>query len=226
MKTNILFIYDISKTLDAIKIELDSETFYIDACIDFISAKEKLIKHTYDIVILSFNKETYQDAIDFIKYVRNKSTLIDIITYSHDYILENILNIYKVGSNDFILAPIEPKILKAKIDSISKKYELLNSKYFNNFVKYGDFVVDRDSNVVFIKNQQINFTSKEYRVLRALMRANNTPVSKLELQKLIWGYEDNNSKIVEVTISQIKKKLNNKYLKTILGKGYLLDLKE
>lgn len=57
------------------------------------------------------------------------------------------------------------------------------------------------------------------------MKANGTPVSKAELQKAIWGYEDEKSKIVEVTISQIKKKLNNKYLKTVLKEGYILESK-
>lgn len=225
MKTNILFIYDVSKTLDAIKLELDSELFVIEACNGFNTAKEKLSVLKYDIVILSYDDDNFNDAVAMIQLVRSKSILIDIIAYSHSYNLENILKIYKAGSNDFILAPIEPKILKAKILSMSKKYEILNSKYFNNIVKYGDFVVDRDANLVFLKNVQVDFTKKEYRIIRHLMKANGTPVSKAELQKAIWGYEDNKSKIVEVTVSQIKKKLNNKYLKTVLKEGYILESK-
>ncbi len=224
MKTNILFIYNVSKTLNGLKIELDDNTFIVEACnsSDKETVDKKIKNFRHDIVIIEVTNNI-EYIINLIKEIRNKSILTDIITYGHNETLENILSLYKNGANDYIQAPIEPKILMFKIYSLSQKYEILNSKYFNNYVKYGDFVVDREANIIYLNNSQIEITKKEYRILRLLMKADGYPVNKQTLQKEIWGFVDESSKTVETTISALKKKLNNGYIKTIIKQGYFLD---
>ncbi len=224
MKTNILFIYNVSKTLNGLKIELDDNTFIVEACnsSDKETVDKKIKNFRHDIVIIEVTNNI-EYIINLIKEIRNKSILTDIITYGHNETLENILSLYKNGANDYIQAPIEPKILMFKIYSLSQKYEILNSKYFNNYVKYGDFVVDREANIIYLNNTQIEITKKEYRILRLLMKADGSPVNKQTLQKEIWGFVDESSKTVETTISALKKKLNNGYIKTIIKQGYFLD---
>ncbi|WP_412032196.1 response regulator transcription factor [Malacoplasma muris] len=224
MKTNILFIYNVSKTLNGLKIELDDNTFIVEACnsSDKETVDKKIKNFRHDIVIIEVTNNI-EYIINLIKEIRNKSILTDIITYGHNETLENILSLYKNGANDYIQAPIEPKILMFKIYSLSQKYEILNSKYFNNYVKYGDFVVDREANIIYLNNSQIEITKKEYRILRLLMKADGSPVNKQTLQKEIWGFVDESSKTVETTISALKKKLNNGYIKTIIKQGYFLD---
>lgn len=224
MKKNILFLYNASKTLNSLKIELNDEQYEVN---DFNTNNELEInkainKFKYDIVIIELSNNL-DFVISIIKNIRNKSILTDIITYSHNEKLEDVLSLYKNGITDYIKAPISPKILKAKIDAYAQKYEILNNKYFDNYVKYGDFLVDRDANIIFLNNNPIETTKKEYRILRVLMKAGGLPVSKSDLQQEIWGYIDNNSKTVETTISSLKKKLNNGYIKTIIKKGYFLD---
>lgn len=226
MKKNILFLYNISKTLNSLKIELDDEQYEVH---DFntnsrLEINNAINKFKFDIVIIELSNNL-DFVISIIKNIRNKSILTDIITYSHNEKLEDILSLYKNGVTDYIKAPISPKILKAKIHAYAQKYEILNNKYFDNYVKYGDFLVDRDANIIFLNNNPIDTTKKEYRILRVLMKANGMPVSKSDLQKEIWGYVDSNSKTVEATISSLKKKLNNGYIKTIIKKGYFLDKK-
>lgn len=224
MKTHILFIYNVSKTLNSLKIELDDSIFLVDACnsdnkndVDTLIANFK-----HDIVIIEIS-DNIDYVLSIIKRIRDKSILTDIITYSHHASLEEILSLYKTGANDFIKAPIEPKILKAKILSSAQKYEILNNKYFNNYAKYGDFVIDREANIIYLKNNPIETTKKEYRILRLLMKADGNPVSKETIQQEIWGFVDKTSKTVEATISALKKKLNNGYIKTIIKQGYFLD---
>lgn len=223
MKSSILLIYHESKTLDSFKIELQDEDFYIDAAESYESAEKKFFQKNFDIVILSLDID-FEKSLDLIKKIRDKSILIDIIAYAHFDSLEKILKAYKYGVNDFIRSPVEIKELKAKIISFSKKYEILNSKYFNNLVKYGDFVVDREANIVYLDTIPLDLSHREYRVLRALMKNQEKPLKKEEIQKLVWGYLDKNSKNVEVTISSLKKKINKPYIQTIFKEGYLLKL--
>lgn len=224
MKKNILFLYNASKTLNSLKIELNDEQYEVNEfnTNNELEINKAINKFKYDIVIIELSNNL-DFVISIIKNIRNKSILTDIITYSHNEKLEDVLSLYKNGITDYIKAPISPKILKAKINAYAQKYEILNNKYFDNYVKYGDFLVDRDANIIFLNNNPIETTKKEYRILRVLMKAGGLPVSKSDLQQEIWGYIDNNSKTVETTISSLKKKLNNGYIKTIIKKGYFLD---
>lgn len=222
MKVNILLIYHESKTLDMFRIETHDVNFFIDSSTTYEDAEEKLNKRNYDIVIISMDINI-NASLELMAKIRKKSMFIEIISYAHFDSLENILLAYKKGANDFIKAPIEPKILKAKIISISQKYEILNAKYFNNFVKFGDFVVDRDSNIVYLQTEPLDLSIKEYRLLRSLMKAEGRSVSKKDLQQNIWGFISSESKSVEVTISNLKKKIGEGYIKTIIGEGYSLN---
>lgn len=221
MKSNILLIYDESRTLDLFKIETQDVNFFIEAVQSYKEADDKINDRNYDIVIISMDINI-NESLELISKIRKKSLFIDIISYAHFNLLDKILLAYKNGANDFIEAPIEPKILKAKIISLSQKYEILNAKYFSNFVKYGDFVVDRESNIVYLNTVPLHLSLKEYRILRTLMKAEGKIVSKFDIQKNVWGFNDPMSKSVDVTISNLKKKLNNKYIKTILREGYLI----
>ncbi|MGL5591626.1 MAG: response regulator transcription factor [Mycoplasmoidaceae bacterium] len=225
MKTKILMMYKDSKTLSSLKAELYEEGYEVTYNSDIEKTIPLIKVNYYDIIVLSLDKD-YDLALNMIRDIKTEHLFTNIIAYGHKLNLESILKAYRRGINDYISAPLEPKILKAKIDSLIGMYEILNSKYFSNIEKYGDFVVDKDSNIIYLNNEIINTTKIEYRIIRKLMKANEKCVSKQFLIKSIWGYDDLNSNSLEVFMSSIKKKLNQKYLYSVRNKGYYLSKKE
>ncbi|MGL4647130.1 MAG: response regulator transcription factor [Mycoplasmoidaceae bacterium] len=225
MKTKILMMYKNSRTLSDLKIELSEDGYEVDYKEDIAETMELIKKQYYDIIVVSLDEE-YDSVLELIKATKQVHIFTHIIAYGHNLKLEDILRAYRRGINDYINAPLKPKLLKAKIDSLIELYELLNSKYFSNIQKYGDFVVDRDSNTIFLNNEVIPTTKIEYKIIRKLMRANGECVSKQDLLKDTWGYDDANSNNLEVFISAIRKKLDKKYLYNIAGKGYCLLKKD
>ncbi len=225
MKTKILMMYKDSKTLSLLKAELFEDGYEVDYKVDIEESISLIKKKYYDIIVISLDKE-YDSALKLIKEIKVDHIFSHIIGYGHNLDIENILRAYRIGINDYINAPLKPKILKAKIDSLIDMYELLNSKYFSNIEKYGDFLIDKDSNTIFLNNEVINTTKIEYKIIRKLIKANEECLSKQLLIKEIWGHDDSNSNNLEVFISQIRKKLNKKYLYNITGKGYCLFKKD
>ena len=58
------------------------------------------------------------------------------------------------------------------------------------------------------------------------MKAHEKCTSRSFLIKSIWGYDDLNPISLDVFMSSIKTKLNQKYLYTVRNKGYFLTRKE
>ena len=225
MKTKILMMYKDSRTLSSLKAELYEEGYEVTYNSDIDKTVPLIKVNYYDIIFLSLDKD-YDSTLRMIKDIKSEHLFTHIIAYGHKLTLENILRAYRRGINDYISGPLEPKILKAKIDSLIRMYEILNSKYFSNIEKYGDFVVDKDSNIIYLNNEILNTTKIEYRIIRKLMKADEKCITKSFLIKSIWGYDDLNSNSLEVFMSSIKKKLNQKYLYSVRNKGYFLSKKE
>ena len=59
-----------------------------------------------------------------------------------------------------------------------------------------------------------------------IMKADEKCISKSFLIKSIWGYDDLNSNSLEVLMSSIRKKLNQKYVYSARNKGDFLSKQE
>ncbi|MEG2974417.1 MAG: hypothetical protein RR798_01925, partial [Malacoplasma sp.] len=82
MKSNILLIYDESKTLDLFKIETQDVNFFIEAVQSYKEAEDKISSRNYDIVIISMDIDI-NESLELISKIRKQSLFIDIISYAH-----------------------------------------------------------------------------------------------------------------------------------------------
>ncbi len=223
MNPKILLIDQGSRSLKALKLELVEAGFILESESDQTKCL-KLIRNGHYNIIMIEHTQSGEETYNFIRDIRKYSDIVHIIIYSSniDNKVEQAIHSYKAGADDFIMKPLEPKILKAKIQSIMNKYDIFNSKNFNNIVNFGDIIVDRDSNTVYLNHKIIDTTRMEYKVLRVLMRSGNKIITKLSILEEVWHHSNINSKSLEVVISSLKQKLGNDYILTIRGKGYML----
>ena len=90
----------------------------------------------------------------------------------------------------------------------------------------GDFVVDKDSNIIYLNNAILNTTKIEYRIRRKLIMAGEQCSAKSFWIKTIWEYDELNANSLEVFMSSMNQKSNQKYLYSLRNKGYFLPKKE
>jgi Response regulators consisting of a CheY-like receiver domain and a winged-helix DNA-binding domain len=94
--------------------------------------------------------------------------------------------------------------------------ELKNKKSIINFIT---FSYDFNSRSLFDSKNSLRFTEKENEIFSCLLNYKNEPVSKKQLLKDIWQYDDQiDTHTLETHVYSLRKKLESK-----LGKGDFLN---
>ena len=90
----------------------------------------------------------------------------------------------------------------------------------------GDLCMDPDSRRVFIQDQEVNLTAKEFDLLELLINNPNKVYSREQLLSLVWGYEyPGDVRTVDVHVRRLREKIeanpkDPQYVNTKWGVGY------
>lgn len=135
---------------------------------------------------------------------------------------EDQLKGYELGIDEYVAKPVSPKLLVAKINAILSRNEELNTTIF-------PIVVDENRRMVFVQNQKVELSFKEFEILAYFLKHKNVAISRERLLRDVWGYEDEyygETRIIDTHIKKMRQKLGDAgdYIKTVRGYGYKLEV--
>ena len=121
--------------------------------------------------------------------------------------------------NDFILYPFRKGELIVRIQRL-----LSESGEEDDSITIGPFRINLKEYSVYLKNEKLDLTYKEFEILRLLAQNPGTVFSRKELLNIIWGMEYiGGTRTVDVHIRRIRIKLGNEFnsiIETIRNVGY------
>ncbi len=131
------------------------------------------------------------------------------------------------GADDYILAPLSPALLAAKINAHLKRAHGSACKGSNRQMRVGELLVDAARREVFLAGQPVDLTTMQFELLWYLVKRSGRVVPRQELYEALYQQKYNRfDRSVDVYISRIRQQLgddaeNPNYLKTVRGVGYL-----
>ena len=224
----ILIIEDDPEINRNIREALLAEGMLVESVYDGLLAEKILKKETFDCIILDINlpgKTGYAISEDFRRY----NTLTPILMLSAFGELEDKVQGYELGADDYLTKPFYMRELIMKINSLIKRNRnsvLLNDENLNLIA--GDVSIQIDSKKVTRQGVEISLTPREYQILVKLLESKGEIVSKRKLIQEIWGKAfDANTNTIEVYINFLRKKIdkpfNKESIKTKIGYGYYFE---
>ncbi|HFR3934979.1 TPA: winged helix-turn-helix domain-containing protein, partial [Streptococcus suis] len=87
----------------------------------------------------------------------------------------------------------------------------------------GTILIQPTSGAVYMEEEEVQLTKKEYEVLLYLAKRRGKIVSRDNLMMGIWGYTELDSRVLDNHIKNIRKKLPSLPLKTVVGRGYQIE---
>ena len=181
-----------------------------------------LIKNSEaNLVLLDINLP-FENGYEICRKIKNESNIPIIFVTSRDSTEDEIMSI-KVGGIDFITKPYDTIIL---LEKIKRAINLTDPKNFKEMTKKG-YTLDLHLSLLKYKDQEIELTRNEFRILYYFFMNDESVISKEELLEKLWNdkyYLDEN--ILLVNINRLRKKAEEIGIKDLLenvrGKGYKL----
>jgi len=161
------------------------------------------------------------DGIEACSLIREIPSLLNtriifLSARSEDY---TQLSAFDAGADDYISKPVKPKILLKKIESIFKRINKKNEK--TTVIDLGEIKIDRNSYLVYIKNQEISLPRKEFELFYLLASKPGKVFTRDEIMGKVWGSEVVvGDRTIDVHIRKLREKIGDLYFKTVKGIGY------
>lgn len=215
----ICFVEDEIDLSNLIKTYLEKAQYEV-VCFTKGSDAIDYIGNNVDLWILDIMLADEVNGYDIIKAIREKDANVPVIfTSARDQDLDKILGL-ELGSDDYITKPYSSKELVLRVNNIIKR---VYRERFSNNIEYGDYIIDVDKRLVFLKEKEIKLTTLEFDLLLLFLQNKEKSFSREEILNKVWGDDYFGSdRVVDDLVRRIRKKLPKLSLDAIYGYGYRL----
>lgn len=126
------------------------------------------------------------------------------------------------GADDYIRKPFSVMELTTRVKALLRRTETEDIR----LLELGNVVLDHDRRTVFVDQQVVELTFKEYELLRLLMTNHNVVLSREVIMRHVWGTEfEGESRTVDMHIKTLRQKLGEagNRIRTVRNVGYVIE---
>src|SRR5580692_2444745 len=197
---------------------LSSEGFALEAIHDGPRGLERALSKEHALVILDLMLPG-MGGLDVLRRLRVQSPVPVLILTARGEDVERILGL-EIGADDYLPKPFNPRELIARIRAILRRTSRVAGEERPIFA--GDLALYAASREVYIDERPLLLTSVEFTLLETLVREAGRIISRERLTEIVLGRELRAfDRVIDVHVSNLRRKLGNERIKTVRGAGYL-----
>lgn len=223
---SLLLVEDDATLALGIVYSLEKEGYQVDKVNRVVDAKAIMDKKEFDLIILDIGLPD-GNGFELCQYIRqDKSTPVIFLSAEDEEV--NIVMALDMGGDDYITKPFRINELLSRIKAVLRRY---NKSLTGQNLQSGQIKINLLANKVIVRDEEINLTPSEYKLLLILMQNYKIVLSRSQILEKLWDSEgdfvDDNS--LSVYIRRLREKIEAdsskpKYIKTLRGLGYMWDM--
>lgn len=221
VKMEIHYVEDDRNIAQTVREYLEQKNCSVYIYSTIAEAKKRLQVHIPDLILIDWNMPDGQGDV-LCKWIRTKWKELPIIFLTVHDDSQDIISGLQNGADDYVVKPFELGILYSRICALMRRAgKAAEQSYFCDAI-----CIDQNRKMVFYKEEEINLSLTEYRLLLLLMNHKGKTVTRECLLEHIWDYSGNyvNDNTLTVTMKRLREKLHQpSCLKTIRSFGYRLE---
>lgn len=187
---------------------------------------KKLEEELPDLILLDIMLPD-TDGINILKQLKKNPQTKDIpvmmITAKDSEI--DIVTALDLGAEDYMKKPFSVLEFLSRVNVLLRRVKPIEEE----ILEYKGIKIDLLGRNVYVDNEIISLTYKEYELLLYLMQNIDIVLSRDNLISSVWGYDyGGETRTIDMHIKSLRTKLKDKssYIKTIRGVGYKFSLGE
>ena len=161
------------------------------------------------------------DGLEVCKRLRATSQIPVIFLTARDSEVDRVLGL-ELGGDDYLTKPFSPAELVARVKAVLRR---VDGGPAAEVMQAGEVAIDAGRREVRVAGEPVDFTTKEFDLLRYLAERPGLALSRQQILDGVWGYDwYGDARTVDVHIAQVRKKLGDTVeIKTVRGVGYRLE---
>jgi DNA-binding response OmpR family regulator len=179
--------------------------------------------NNYDLVVMD-NLLPEKSGIFVCEDIRRTGQNVPILVLSVLGEARQKISLINAGADDYMVKPFSFEELTARIRALLRR----PIRYESDTLTIGELSLNLTQHLVWLCDEKIYLTRKEFMLLEYLMRNKDAVLSRGMIMEHVWDMSsDPFSNTIESHILSLRKKLNDtvdrRYIKTVPGRGYKIE---
>lgn len=226
-KKKILIVEDEESIAELERDYLELSGFLVDIEADGEQGARRVLEQDYALLILDLMLPG-KDGFEICREVREQKDIPILMVSARRDDIDKIRGL-GLGADDYMTKPFSASELVARVKAHLSRYERLlgSGREENSTIEIRGLRIDSTARRVWVNNEEVGFTSREFDLLLFLASHPNHVYTKEELFREIWKMDSvGDIATVTVHIKKLREKIeqNNaarpQYIETIWGVGY------
>jgi len=221
--TKILIVEDEPNMVAGLRDNFEFEGYQVISAPDGVAGLERALSESPDLVILDVMMPR-MSGLDVCKQLKTKRPGLPIIMLTaRGQEVDKVVGL-ELGADDYVTKPFSIRELLARVKAVLRRAQGLpkNSVEFS----FGEVEVNLKSCQVSRKGKAVEFSSKEFDLLKFFLNHPGETLSRDRLLEEVWGYDHfPTTRTVDAHIVRLRQKVEPKpeaprFILTVHGTGY------
>jgi two-component system response regulator QseB len=202
-----------------VKAGLRQAGFTVDWARDGHDADLAFTTATYELVVLDLGLPRVS-GMDLLKRLRDAGKDVPVLVLTARSTVADRVGGLEAGADDYLGKPFDLTELIARCRALLRRAQGRSVEV----IRYQDLTVNPAAQTVDAGNTRVSLTSREWAILMQLLTHQGVPLSRSSLEESLYGWQEEiESNAIEVHVSNLRKKLGAKLIRTVRNIGYVVE---
>jgi DNA-binding response OmpR family regulator len=231
----VLLVEDDDVIRKSVSMALERYGYHVIAAGDGLTGLELFREGRHDLLLLDVMLPEL-DGIGLCRRIRETSTDPILMMSARGDALDVISGL-EAGADDYVVKPVDTAVLVARIRSLLRRATFTPAARPDRpdpsdqrrqpdqhaRLVFGDLVIDTGGLEVFLAGQPVDLAPTELRLLLEFAASPGIVLDRQTLLRNVWDYGwDGDSRVVDLCVQRLRKKIGSERVETVRGFGYKL----
>lgn len=183
--------------------------------VDTIAEGYEIVKHSTRMVTILNARLSWAESFSLLRLLEEKAWPLLFVT-SEAGTVRHLHALYQ-GPRGVLLAPYDGNQLRHSVAMLLSET--------NSQLTLGALRLDIEHRECTLDGESLPLTAQEFSLLQALMESPDSPLTREELLRTAWGYQNaGETRTVDVHIQRLRRKIGTSCIETVYKLGYRLKM--
>ena len=214
----ILVVEDEPDLLRGLTQALREEGYAVDTAPDGEEGLYKAQSWEYDALVLDIMLPKL-DGWEVLKRLRQTKKTPVLMLTARDQSRDRVRGL-DTGADDYVVKPFDLPELFARLRALIRR----SAGETQNIIKIGEVVIDTGARTITHRGEPVTLTAREYVLVEFLALHRGKLVTRTALYEHLFDEDDSSlSNLLDVHVSNIRRKLGHDFIATRRGHGYCIE---